>query len=43
MAENKTSSVMGLRFLTYPVFQYGTEKIEEIEIPGRAGCLTILP
>lgn len=40
MAESKTSSVMGLRFLTYPVFQYGTEKIEEIEIPGRAGCLT---
>lgn len=40
MAENKTSSDMGLRFLAYPVFQYGTEKIEEIEIPGRVGCLT---
>ena len=30
----------GIHFLSYPVFDFGTEKIDSIEVPGRVGTLT---
>ena len=30
----------GIHFLSYPLFDFGTEKIDSIEVPGRVGTLT---
>lgn len=38
--EAGTSEEYGIRFLSYPAFDFGTEKIESIEVPGRVGTLT---
>lgn len=35
-----TTFEYGLRFLEFPKFEYGYEKINSIDIPGRAGTLT---
>lgn len=39
--DNGTSLERGLRFLSYPVFEYGREELKEIKIAGRKGTLTI--
>ena len=39
--ENEMGATLdyGIHFLSYPVFDFGTEKIDSIEVPGRVGTL----
>lgn len=39
--EYGTAFLYGLRFLEFPVFEYGQEVIDNKSVPGRAGTLTI--